>query len=170
MRILGIDPGTAITGFGVIELENGKYRVLDYGCIKTEKHLPLQERLMQIGKDLGKLIKLWKPENAAVEELFFAKNVKTALSVAHARGVIIKTFAENKIPLAEYKPNQVKNTICGDGKALKPQIQKMICILLKLTETPKPDDAADALAIALCHAFHQRLAERVATSRLQAGL
>ena len=156
MRILGIDPGTATTGFGVIEYNErnhqNNYKLLDYGCIKTTANLPLSIRLRQINTDLATLLQAWKPETVAIEELFFSKNVKTAIHVAHARGSIIQQLATNNYDIGEYKPQQIKEAVCGYGKAEKIQVQKMVQIILKMDELPYPDDAADALAVAICHA------------------
>lgn len=151
MIILGIDPGTATTGFGIIEANNDTLKALDYGHIETPKNTPLPERISQISTDLKYLINKWQPNEFAIEELFFSKNVKTAMSVAHARGSIIQTASEQGYKINEYKPNTVKLNICGDGKADKKQMQKMVQLLLNLQHPPKPDDAADALAIAICH-------------------
>lgn len=153
MIVLGIDPGTAITGFGFIRYERGKARLLDYGCIKTHAGAALEYRLQQISEDLEELLNKWKPNCAGVEELFFSKNVKTAISVAHARGVIIEKLQSKGVQSAKYTPSQIKSTICGDGNADKKQVQKMVQIILSLSKMPKQDDAADALAIALCHAY-----------------
>lgn len=126
--------------------------MLDFGCIKTPAGTPLSDRLQQIAEDLETLIKKWQPDEAAVEEVFFSKNVKTAISVAQARGVIIQKLTEKGIQSGNYTPSQIKSSVCGDGKADKKQIQKMVQIILSLKSTPKQDDATDALAIALCHA------------------
>lgn len=151
MRILGIDPGTATTGYGIVEEGQDGFRVITYGCITTSKENPLEQRLNEIAFDLSILINKFKPDFAAVEDLFFSKNTKTAMSVAHARGVIIQKITEERIPVSSYNPMQIKLALCSDGKAKKPQIQKMIKILLNLNDIPKPDDAADALAIAVTH-------------------
>ena len=151
MRILGIDPGTATTGYGILDIENEEYNVVNFGCITTKAGLALEVRLKEIAEDLDNLIKKFKPDYAAVEEIYFSKNVKTAIDVAHARGVIIQKLNENNVPLQSYNPMQVKQAVCSDGKAKKPQIQKMVQILLDLENIPSPDDAADALAIAICH-------------------
>ena len=153
MTILGIDPGIATTGFGVIKsptTKNGKLRVVDYGCIVTSPNLPAGERLKKINKELNKLIKKHNPKVLAVESIYFFKNLKTAMPVSQAKGVILLTAAKKKIPVYEITPLQVKMTITGYGRAEKKQIQKTIKVLLKLPEIPKPDDAADALAIAVC--------------------
>ncbi|PJB17051.1 crossover junction endodeoxyribonuclease RuvC [Candidatus Falkowbacteria bacterium CG_4_9_14_3_um_filter_38_19] len=150
--ILGIDPGIADTGYGVIENNAGKLVCLDYGTIKTSAKLELAERLEIISDELTKIIKKYHPELLAVEQLFFCKNVKTALIVGQARGVIIFTAKKNKIKLAEYTPLQVKQAVSTYGQASKLQVQKMVKLLLNLKELPCPDDAADALAIAICAA------------------
>ncbi len=152
MRILGLDPGTATTGFGVIEYDLNEYRLLDYGCIKTSAQHSLSDRLHQIGKDLQTLLHLWNPREVAIEELFFSKNVKTAIHVAHARGAIMREISSKGSGVFEYKPQEIKEAVCGYGKADKSQIQKMVQLILKMDHLPHPDDAADALAIAICHA------------------
>jgi crossover junction endodeoxyribonuclease RuvC len=156
MRILGIDPGTATTGYGMIMQNEDEYKALSFGCITTKAGLPLEQRLQEIANDLVAIIKKTKPDEAAIEEIFFSKNVKTAISVAHARGVIIHTLQQNNIPIQSYNPMQIKKAICSDGSANKTQIQKMTQLLLQLETIPTPDDAADALAIAICHGNHIR--------------
>lgn len=151
MRILGIDPGTATTGYGIIDDINDTYDLINFGCITTKAGEPLEARLHEIAIDLETIIKKFKPDYAAIEELFFSKNTKTALSVAHSRGVIIQKLNEHNIPVYSYNPMKIKLALCSDGKAKKPQIQKMVQILLSLNSAPSPDDAADALAIAICH-------------------
>jgi crossover junction endodeoxyribonuclease RuvC len=152
MRIIGIDPGTATTGFGVIELSRPNYTFVDAGVITTPAHTPMAERLITIHEELTQVIRDTRPVVAAVELLFFATNVTTAISVGQARGVILLTLAEAGLPLGEYTPMQVKQAVTGYGGAKKPQIQQMVRALLSLREIPKPDDAADALAIAITHA------------------
>ncbi len=148
--ILGIDPGFAITGYGIIDArERNCPKMIDYGCIITDSKYKFSERLEILHTELDKIIKKHKPSLIAVEELFFCKNVKTALMVGHARGVILLAAIKNKIPLSELTPLQVKQGITGYGKADKGQMQKMVKIILGLKEIPKPDDAADALAIAI---------------------
>jgi crossover junction endodeoxyribonuclease RuvC len=148
--ILGLDPGIADTGYGLIEkLPGGKLKCLAYGSIRTAAILPTSERLEKIGDELEKLIKKYKPGLAAVEELFFCNNAKTAIAVGQAIGVILLTCRKNKLSIEEMTPLQVKQTIAGWGGADKKQVQKMVKILLNLEEIPKPDDAADALAIAI---------------------
>jgi len=148
MIILGIDPGLAITGYGVIN-ETQKIELIDYGCIYTNLKFSTSERLKKIHQELKKIIKKYKPDKIAVEELFFAKNAKTALKVGEARGIILLTIKQNKIPLFEFTPLQVKQAVTSYGRASKQQIQQMIKAILNLKEIPKPDDAADALAIAI---------------------
>ena len=160
MRILGIDPGIAIVGFGLIESERGKDAMLRYGAINTPAGLALATRLFQIERDMEELITLTKPDVIAVEELFFEKNITTGIAVAHGRGVILATAERMGIPLYEYTPMQVKQAVVGYGKADKHQVMDMTKRLLRLEALPRPDDAADALAIALCHA-------RCASSLLQ---
>jgi crossover junction endodeoxyribonuclease RuvC len=152
--ILGIDPGTATTGFGLIEFNGYDFRLLDFGSIETSKELPHHERIRQIVSDLSSLIREYHPDQVAIEELFFSKNVTTAMKVAESRGAIIYALSESNLAPAEYKPNQVKVNICGYGSAPKIQVQKMVQIILNLKHLPRPDDAADALAIAICHANH----------------
>jgi crossover junction endodeoxyribonuclease RuvC len=150
--ILGIDPGFALVGWGVVEGIHDKLIAKDYGCIETDKRLPIEKRLAIIYKELQKIIRKYKPDIISVEELFFFKNVSTAIAVSQARGVILLAAEQSKVPVQEFTPLQVKQTICGYGRAEKAQIQKMIKIILKLKTTPKPDDTADALAIAICSA------------------
>lgn len=152
MRILGIDPGIAIVGFGLIESNRGSVRMLQYGAVTTEAGLPLATRLVQIENDMTALIAQLKPEEIAVEELFFSKNITTGIAVAHGRGVILCTAERLGVPIFEYTPMQVKQAVAGYGLADKKQVMDMTKRLLKLKAVPKPDDAADALAIAICHA------------------
>lgn len=152
MRILGIDPGIAIVGFGLIESNRGSMRMLQYGAVTTEAGLPLATRLVQIENDMTALIAQLKPDEIAVEELFFSKNITTGIAVAHGRGVILCTAERLGVPIFEYTPMQVKQAVAGYGMADKKQVMDMTKRLLKLKAVPKPDDAADALAIAICHA------------------
>lgn len=152
MRILGIDPGVAIVGFGLIESDRGQQRMLQYGAITTQAGLPLATRLVQIGNDLEQLIDQFKPDEIAIEELFFSKNITTGIAVAHGRGVILYTAEKMQVPIYEYTPMQVKQAVVGYGLAEKKQVMDMTRRLLKLKAIPRPDDAADALAIAICHA------------------
>ena len=152
MRILGIDPGVAIVGFGLIESDRGTLRMLQYGAITPPAGLPLAARLAQINRDIEELIGTFRPDEISVEELFFSKNITTGIAVAHARGVILCAAEKKKIPIYEYTPMQVKQAVAGYGLADKKQVMDMTRRLLKLKSVPRPDDAADALAIALCHA------------------
>ena len=152
MRILGIDPGIAIVGFGLIESNRGSVRMLQYGAVTTEAGLPLATRLVQIENDMTALIAQLKPDEIAVGELFFSKNITTGIAVAHGRGVILCTAERLGVPIFEYTPMQVKQAVAGYGLADKKQVMDMTKRLLKLKAVPKPDDAADALAIAICHA------------------
>jgi crossover junction endodeoxyribonuclease RuvC len=150
--VLGIDPGIAITGYGLITVENNQARLLACGAITTEAGEHFGNRLQTIHKELTKIIKKYKPDEAAIEELFFAKNAKTALKVGQARGVAYLTVWQNHLPVREFTPLQVKQAITGYGLAPKAQMQKMVKMLLCLKTTPEPDDVADALAIAICSA------------------
>ena len=150
MRILGIDPGTGILGFGVIDTGR-KPKLIDAGVIRTKVHQAESERLLIIYEGLHEIIKTTKPAMVSVEKLFFARNVTTAMSVAQARGVVLLVAQQHGLPLAEYTPMQIKQSITGYGKADKKQMQEMVRLLLNLKEVPKPDDAADALAAALTH-------------------
>ncbi|MBO4569641.1 MAG: crossover junction endodeoxyribonuclease RuvC [Clostridia bacterium] len=153
MIILGIDPGYAIVGWGVIEkLNNGKCKVIDYGAILTDKDLPLPERLVAIDNSMEKLIDHFKPSDLAIEELFFNTNTTTAIKVAEARGVVITKAQKMGVKIYEYTPLQIKQGLTGYGRAEKSQIQFMTKTLLGLSKVPKPDDTADALAVALTHA------------------
>ena len=152
MRILGIDPGLATVGYGIIEYRGNSFTTLDYGAILTEAHTEFNSRLLSINAQLINLINMFKPDAVAIEELFFNKNIKTAIAVAQARGAILLTCAQNNVPTFEYTPLQVKQAVVGYGRADKNQVQQMTKILLNLKAVPKPDDTADALAIAICHA------------------
>lgn len=152
MRILGIDPGVATVGFGIITSERGRQQMVQYGAITTSAGLPLATRLLQIANDVEQLIRQFQPDEIAVEELFFSKNITTGIAVAHARGVILCTAERLQIPVYEYTPMQVKQAVVGYGLAEKHQVMDMTKRLLKLKAIPRPDDAADALAIAICHA------------------
>lgn len=151
-RILGIDPGTGICGFGVIE----NNVALDYGVISTPPHTPLPDRLLDIYESLHEIVKLNQPDVMAIEKLFFKQNITTGISVAEARGVCLLVAKQHNLPIYEYTPNQIKNAICGYGMAHKPQVQEMVRVQLKLKTIPKPDDAADALAVAIVHSFAAR--------------
>lgn len=151
MRIIGIDPGTGILGFGVVDVTKGKTRLVTGGVITTPAHTPIDERLEEIFDGLTDIIAETKPEVMSIEKLFFSQNVTTAISVAQARGVAMLTGRRAKLPIAEYTPQQIKQTLTGYGKADKKQVQEMVRLQLGLTEVPKPDDCADALAAAITH-------------------
>ncbi len=157
MRILGIDPGTGILGFGVIDVTGGKTQLVDAGVIRTPAHEDDVVRLQTIYDELTDIITQTKPTHMAVEKLFFARNVTTAMTVAQARGVVLLCGSQNNLGIAEYTPLQIKMAITGYGRADKKQIQEMVRIHLGLTEAPKPDDCADALAAALTHAQSRKV-------------
>jgi len=152
MIILGVDPGIAILGYGIIKYEGNRFTPINYGAITTSSKLAMPKRLGILHEGLSEIINTYKPDAFAVEELFFNKNVKTALIVGHARGVILLTAYQFNIDIFEYTPLQVKQAVVGYGRAEKMQVQQMVKVLLNLNSIPKPDDVADALAIALCHA------------------
>lgn len=151
MRILGIDPGLAIVGYAIVDTDGNNFKAIDYGIIETETKLDLPTRLEKIFKLMNSLIDQYEPKDLAIEELFFNKNVKTAISVGHARGVEILACKNKGLEIYEYTPLQIKQAITGYGRSEKAQIQEMTKILLNLKTIPKPDDAADALAVALTH-------------------
>ncbi|KUO50644.1 MAG: Holliday junction resolvase [Desulfitibacter sp. BRH_c19] len=157
MLILGVDPGTATTGFGVIEVNANRYRSIIYGTILTEASMAMPFRLGIINNRLNEIISEYKPEHMAVEQLYFSKNTRTALTVGQARGVILLTGIQKNLPIGEYTPLQVKQAVAGYGRADKQQVQKMVAAVLGLNVIPKPDDAADALAVAICHAHSYKL-------------
>lgn len=162
MLVLGIDPGTAITGYGLVREEDEGLALVDYGVITTPAGQPLPERLQTIYQGLAAVIRKHNPKTAAVEELFFSRNARTALSVGHARGVALLALADAGLPIYEYKPLAVKQAIAGYGGADKLQVQEMVRMLLNLDHVPHPDDAADAVAVAICHVHSARMAELVA--------
>ena len=151
MIILGIDPGLAIVGWGVIEAHRGQFRPIACGDINTPAHTSVESRLESIYRDLNRIIEKYKPDEVAIEELFFTNNITTGITVAEARGVILLACRMHGIPVNEYTPPQVKQAVVGYGKAEKRQVIARVTSLLKLSSPPKPDDTADALAIALCH-------------------
>jgi len=151
MRVLGIDPGTATTGYGIIEKDGAHLSMLAYGTINTPAGMAMPLRLVRINHELNKLLREYQPDAVAVEEIFHHKNAKTVVTVAQARGVILLTASLAQLPVAEYTPLQVKQAVVGYGQAEKRQVQIMVQRLLALQEMPRPDDAADALAIAICH-------------------
>jgi crossover junction endodeoxyribonuclease RuvC len=158
LLIMGIDPGIAILGYGFVEYKGNSFKVIDYGAVTTEAGTPMSKRLSIIHKELIELIEKYKPEAFAAEELFFNKNIKTALTVAHARGVAIVAASNMGLPIYEYTPLQVKQAVAGYGRADKKQMQQMVKVLLGLREVPKPDDVADALAVAICHGHSSNFA------------
>lgn len=159
MIILGIDPGFAITGYGVVKYEGNKFSAIDYGAIITQASKPLCERLVTLHDSLSEIIEKIKPDAISVEELFINKNLKTALNVGHGRGVAILAASQSGRDVFEYTPLQVKQSVVGYGRADKNQVQQMIKIILNLPEIPKPDDVADALAVAICHGHSYRMNE-----------
>ena len=156
MAVIGIDPGTALTGYGIIEeLPDQSLQVIDFGVIRTDSTDKPEIRLRKIFSHLNEILSLYKPESGAVEKLFFQRNTRTAMSVGQARGVAILSLAEAGLSVSEYSPVEIKQAVVGYGKASKNQVQQMVKTLLNLQEIPKPDDAADALAVAICH-IHSR--------------
>jgi crossover junction endodeoxyribonuclease RuvC len=152
MLVIGIDPGTAITGYGLVrEKEDGSLAVEGFGVIETPANLAMPERLLQLHRQLREIVDDHHPESGAVEKLFFQRNVRTAISVGQARGVALLALAQAQIPVAEYSPMEIKQAVAGYGGADKNQVQQMVRALLGLAEIPRPDDAADALAVAICH-------------------
>jgi len=157
MRVLGIDPGTATTGYAVVEETVGDLHMITLGVITTPAKTPLPSRLHTIHSELKEIVAEYEPEAAAVEELFFSRNARTAMSVGHARGVILLALVDSNLPIAEYTPMQIKQAVTGYGNANKHQVQEMVRMLLALPETPKPDDAADAAAVAICYLHRAKL-------------
>lgn len=156
MAVIGIDPGTALTGYGIVEeLQNQSLQVIDFGVIRTESTDKPEIRLRKIFSQLNEILSLYKPETGAVEKLYFQRNTRTAMSVGQARGVAILSLAEAGLSICEYGPVEIKQAVVGYGRASKNQVQQMVKMLLDLQEIPKPDDAADALAVAICH-IHSR--------------
>jgi crossover junction endodeoxyribonuclease RuvC len=156
-RVLGIDPGTATTGFGIVEEEGNQLRAVASGVIRTRADQPTPARLQTIHRRLKALAAEWEPAEAAVEELFFSSNVRTAMRVGQARGVAILALADAGLKVAEYTPLAIKQAVTGYGSADKAQVQEMVMMLLRMDEVPRPDDAADALAVAICHLHSSRL-------------
>jgi crossover junction endodeoxyribonuclease RuvC len=157
MRILGIDPGTGATGYGIIETDGSKHRSILFGAISTNARLPLNERLLKIHADLSKILSHEKAEIMAIEEVFHAANVQSAMRLCHARGVALLAAAQHGLKVFEYSPLEIKSAVVGYGRAEKSQIQGMVRLLLDLPEIPTPDHAADALAVAICHAHRFRM-------------
>jgi len=165
MVVLGIDPGTATTGYGLVtETESGGLQAISYGVILTPPELPMSERLLILFQRMKEILLLHRPDSGAVEKLFFQRNVSTAISVGQARGVILLAMAEAGCSVAEYNPMEVKQAVCGYGGADKNQVQQMVAALLNLEQVPKPDDAADALAIAICHLNSSRYLDKIAST------
>jgi len=156
MRVIGIDPGTGILGFGVVDIEKGKPKLVTAGVVRTPAHTPLPDRLSEIYNSLKEIIDETTPHVMAIEKLFFAQNVTTAISVAHARGVAMLTGKQAGLMIEEYTPLQIKQTLTGYGRADKKQMQEMVRVQLGLKMTPKPDDAADALAVAITYSLMSR--------------
>jgi len=165
MIVLGIDPGTATTGFAIVEYEKSKVRPLEYGVLLTQPETPMPERLLSIYTDVNTLLDKYEPDTVATERLFFDRNVTNALVVGRAIGVVLLAFAQRGLPWTEYTPMQVKIAVTGYGGAEKRQVQLQVTRLLGLAEIPRPDDAADALAVAICHSYSQRMADLPIRSR-----
>jgi crossover junction endodeoxyribonuclease RuvC len=159
--ILGIDPGLAATGFGLIEVGNSRYIHLHHGTIKTFPEQTIGERLLTIYEEIGKVIQEFQPTEASVETLYFAKNVKTAIPVAEARGIIMLKLAQHSIPCSGYTPLEVKKAVVGRGRGEKQQVQEMVRVILQLPALPHPDHAADALAVAICHYHYSHMADLI---------
>jgi crossover junction endodeoxyribonuclease RuvC len=159
MIVLGIDPGTAALGYGLVELEPGRLRSVDFGCLVTSADLPLGDRLAAIHAKVAELIAEHRPALIGVERLFFSRNVQTAFAVGQARGVVLLAAAQARIPVREATPNEVKLAVAGSGSADKAQVQRMVATILGLKSLPQPDDAADALAMAICVAHRERPGE-----------
>ncbi len=159
MIIMGVDPGFAITGYGIVKYEGNKFSAIDYGAVLTKASEPFAERLLQLDRRLGELIGMYRPEAISVEELFFNKNIKTAIMAAHGRGVALVAAARSGAEVFEYTPLQVKQAVVGYGRAEKAQVQQMVKVILNLAEIPKPDDVADALAVAICHGHSHKMGQ-----------
>lgn len=157
MIIMGIDPGFAITGYGIVKYEGNKFSPLEYGAVVTKASTPFARRLLQLDGELAAIMEKYRPEAISIEELFFNKNIKTAIMAAHGRGIAIAAAARSGADVFEYTPLQVKQAVVGYGRAEKAQIQQMVKMILNLPSIPKPDDVADALAIAVCHGHSCRL-------------
>lgn len=162
MRIIGLDPGTATTGYGIIDVIDGQPQVVVWGTIRTSAKSETPQRLQKIYRELCELLEEFQPDSAGIEEVFFGRNITTAISVGQARGVLILALANAGVPMGEYSPPKVKDAVTGYGKADKHQVQLMVRNLLDLEETPRPDDAADGLAVALTHYHHQRFSSLLA--------
>lgn len=158
IRILGVDPGSGATGYGIIETDGSNHRAVLFGAIKTNSRHPFHQRLLQIYNELGRILKGEKADIVAIEDVFYATNVKSALRLGHARGIPLLIAAQNELPVFEYSPLEIKSAVVGYGRAEKAQVQAMVQLLLSLPEIPTPDDAADALAVAICHAHRMGMA------------
>ena len=169
LLVLGIDPGTAITGYGVVQSDGQTLDPVSYGAITTPAGEPLALRLQRLYRELRTLISTYKPTQAAVEDLFFSRNARTALSVGHARGVILLAAANSGLPVYSYTPLEVKKAVTGYGRASKEQMQRMVRLLLSLETSPRPDDVADALAVAICHAHSFSITVRLSDGNALAG-
>lgn len=167
MRILGIDPGTEATGYGVIDSDGDRHLLLDYGVISLPRALSFSEKLRLIHIRLLEVIGRHRPDGVVVEDLFYASNVKSALRLGHVRGVTLLAGVLNGLAIHEYSPLEVKQAVVGYGRAAKEQVQKMVMLLLRLESPPEPDDAADALAVALCHAHRLRFSEKAGAGRMR---
>ncbi len=161
MRILGIDPGSETTGWGVIEGNERRYELVEYGAVRAPAGGEFAGRLLKISDGVEAVIERLRPDACAIEETFFATNVKTALKLGHARGVAMLAAARARLPISEYSPRLIKQTVVGYGAAEKHQVQEMVRLLLKLTSAPEPHDAADALAVAICHLHHSAVSQRI---------
>ena len=159
-RVLGIDPGLASTGWGIVETDGSRYRYLDAGVIRTPASLPIGERLVIIYNDVRNRIDSYAPDGAGVEQLYFARNATSGIPVAHARGVVFLALAQAGVPTGEYPPQAIKKAIVGVGRADKAQVQELVRVLLGLAEVPRPDHASDALAAAICHITTTAIQER----------
>lgn len=165
MRILGVDPGSESTGYGIIESDGSEHRVITYGVIRTPPRRPFYNRLLNIYTGLTELLDCEPADVIAVEEVFYAANVQSALKLGHARGVVLLVAAQRKLPLYEYSPLEVKRSVVGYGRAEKAQVQGMVAFVLHMPEAPTPDDAADALAVAVCHAHRMKAGTPVTAKR-----
>ncbi len=162
MRVLGVDPGLAITGYGLVEGDEQSLEAVAYGVLRTPANTPRADRLVLLHQGMAELLTRYRPDAVAMEELFFGTNARTAMTVGEARGVLLLTIAEAGLPISEYTPLQVKQAITGYGQADKQQVQHMVRFLLRLPDIPKPDDAADGLAVSICHHHSSRLGQLIA--------
>lgn len=161
MRVLGVDPGSLTTGYGILDEQNQRLLLVEFGIIRMPQKMPLAERLLTINTRLRQLIDQFQPNVLALEDIFFAKNVKSALKLGESRGVILLTAAQAGVEIAEYTPLEVKQAVVGYGRAEKTQVQHMVQVLLQLPAIPQPDDAADALAIAICHQHSAKMRQQI---------